>query len=64
MKKALALGLMLSATIGLQACGWCCGCTTNNSDKLLMLLAGKQPTADSVDGVQFVSAEQALTVAQ
>lgn len=62
MKKSFALVLLLTATVGLQACGWCCGCTTNNSDKLLMLLAG-QSTDEGSQSVQFVSAEEALTAA-
>lgn len=55
MKKILMTGLLLAPLFTLQACSWCCGCTTS-SDKLLLLLAGGD-TQGETSGLQFVSAE-------
>ncbi len=57
MKKHSLTVLAVVLAGALQACGWCCGCTSSNPDKLLLLLAGSTEGSSSI---QYVAAEDVL----
>ncbi len=60
MKKVILGSFLVAFAAFSTACSPCCGCTTADSESLIMLLAGEKVSDDN--GIAYVSAEQVMEV--